>query len=286
MLSDVSVIIVNWNGMHYLDACLRSIDHVPSVVLVDNGSTDGSVAFVREHFPRVRLVENGRNLGFSAANNAGVRACTGEYLLFLNNDTIVRAGAVERLRAAFDRDPAIAVAGGRLEQPDGRVQAGSFGSPPSFEGEWHRIFLRGRSRAPAGNSPDHDLSQYTSMVCGACLMMRRDVLEALGGWPEEYFAYAEDADLCRRTIAMGHRVWYESEARVLHFHGGSGKQRGAWSALRARYISHRSINCYIRRYEGTGRSVAHAALFVVDVLLSGLGLLGRALGRATSTSPQ
>jgi hypothetical protein len=286
MLSDVAVIIVNWNGKHYLEACLGSIADVPSVVLVDNGSTDGSVAFVREHFPRVRLVEHRQNLGFSAANNAGARACSGHYLLFLNNDTIVRPGAVERLRAAFDRDPAIAIVGSRLELADGRVQVGSFGSPPTFAGEWRRIFLRRRSRVPAATAPDHDLSQYTSMVCGASLMIRREVLEALGGWPEEYFAYAEDADLCRRAIAMGHRVWYESAARILHFQGGSGKQRGAWGALRARYIGHRSINCYIRRYEGTARSVAHAALFVVDVLLSGLGLLGRALGRATSTSPQ
>ena|SRR2546426_9776613 len=105
------------------------------------------------------------------------------------------------------------------------------------------------------------------MVCGAALMIRRSVLEELGGWPEEYFAYAEDAELCRRAIARGYRVWFESSARIVHFEGGSGKRAGPWKALRAHLVSHRSVNLYIRRHEGTGPALVHAALLPVDLLI-------------------
>ena len=109
-------------------------------------------------------------------------------------------------------------------------------------------------------------------------MIQRDVLNQVGGWPEEYFAYAEDADLCHRVRAAGYGIWYESSARILHFHGGSGKHRGILMALRSQVIGHRSVNRYIRRHEGLVPAVLHGALFPVGLTMTVLRVFARRQG--------
>jgi GT2 family glycosyltransferase len=279
MVSDVAVVVVNWNGAHYLPACLTSLYGLPSVIVVDNGSVDGSAALVRSSFPTVRLVEAGHNLGFSAANNIGARQCSSRYILFLNNDTVVQAGAIEYMREAFHRDDRIAVVGARLEWPDGRLQSSSLGRPPSLTREIRRLLNIGYDELASGGAAEYDSSHYTSMVCGAAMMVRRDVFQAIGGWSERYFAYAEDADLCRQVIEREYRIWFETTARVIHHAGGSWKRLGTWQAIRLLYLSHRSVTAYIRKYHGVGKALLHRALFPASVLAVGLRRVGRA-GRA------
>ncbi|MFQ5930889.1 MAG: glycosyltransferase family 2 protein [Nitrospiraceae bacterium] len=292
MVSDVSVVIVNWNGARYLQACLGSIYGSTETVVVDNGSTDGSSALVRKLFPEVTFVENRRNVGFSAANNVGSRYCHGRYILFLNNDTVVMESTVSRMRRCFEDDARIAIVGARLERPDGRVQSASARPWISFSREARRILTVHNKQAVYGAGVDYDVSQYTWSVCGAGMMVRRGVLEELGGWPEEYFAYAEDVELCRKAIERGYGIWYESQARILHFRGGSGRGQGLLKAIRAHLISHRSVNRYIRKHEGVSRAVLHAMLYPVDVLLrvirsiseksrKAVGFLYRRAGSAT-----
>jgi len=202
-----------------------------------------------------------------AANNVGARACSGDYLLFLNNDTIVVDDAVAAMRRAFSSEQRVAIVGARLETPDGRPQAGSIDQVPSLTSEIRNTLgLEPAPRRGRGAGFDYNSSRYVSTVCGAALMIRRNVLDVVGGWPEEYFAYAEDADLCRRVLDRGYRVWFESSARVVHVHGGSGRVRGAGRLVAAYLISYRSVNRYIRRYEGVVAALVHAALFPVDVL--------------------
>ena len=279
VLSDVSVVIVNWNGMRYLHDCLSSPFDGAEVILVDNASSDGSVAYVRQHFPRIRVVENETNVGFSVANNIGAGLANGDYLLFLNMDTIVYESTIERMRSAFERDDTIGIVGARLERPDGRVQSASSRPLMSFERELRRMLSVRKRDAVYGAGIDYDRSHYTSSVCGAALMIRRDLLGELGGWPEEYFAYAEDTDLCRRILERGYRIWYESEARIMHYHGGSAKEVGIGRHLRSHLISHRSANLYIRRYEGRGKALIHASLYPLDMLLVGFAYLYRSLRR-------
>lgn len=273
---DIVVIIVNWNGRDFLRGCLESLPTPRAAVIVDNGSTDDSATLVASEYPDVTFIANGRNLGFSAANNVGTAATTAPYLLFLNNDTVVGPGALERMRAVFDRDPSIGIVGGHLHQPDGRSQIGSIGAPPTFQRELRRTFRwRGEWAAPV-DTFDYSRSQLCTAVCGAALMIRRNILKQVGGWPEEYFAYAEDADLCQRVRAAGYGVWYESTARILHFHGGSGKHRGILMALRSQVIGHHSVNRYIRRHEGRVPALLHAALFPLGLAMT---VLRRLTGR-------
>jgi GT2 family glycosyltransferase len=262
---DVGIVIVNWNGERYLEPCLRSIYGRTPIVVVDNASDDRSVALVRSVFPAVTCIRNDRNIGFSAANNVGARACPGDYLLFLNNDTIVVDGAVIAMRMAFANDPRVAVVGARLESQDGLPQAGSIDHVPSLAREIRGTL--GLDPSPEeGVDFDYDSSRYVSAVCGAAMMIRRDVFDHVGGWPEEYFAYAEDADLCRRVLDHGYRIWFESSARVVHVHGGSGRVLGTRRLIAAYLISYRSVNLYIRRYQGAVAAFVHAALFPLDVV--------------------
>ena len=279
MLTDVSVIIVNWNGKRYLERCLGADFDGAELLLVDNGSTDGSVQLVRQLFPEVKVIEVGRNVGFSAANNIGARNCKGSYLLFLNNDTIVGDSAVQVMRRVFDRHEDISVVGARLEKPDGSVQSSSSRPLLSFYLEVRRIFTIHDRETVYGNGVDYDTSHFTSSVCGAALMIRRDVFEHVGGWPEDYFAYAEDSDLCRKVSNARFRIWYECEARVLHFHGGSSKHEGLLLLLRNHYIGHRSVNTYIRKHEGLAKAVCHAMLYPLDLIVLALRSLGRRLHR-------
>jgi len=276
MVSDVSVVIVNWNGAHYLEACLNSLYDVPSVIVVDNGSVDGSGALVRRSFPAVTLLEAGRNLGFSAANNIGARQSSSPYILFLNNDTVVKAGAIESMRQAFHLDHRIAVVGARLEWPDGRLQSSSLGRPPSLGREIRRLLHIGYDELAGGGAAEYHTSHHTSMVCGAAMMVRRDVFRAIGGWSERYFAYAEDADLCRQVSERGYRIWFESSARVVHYAGGSWKRLGVWPAIRLLYLSHHSVSAYIRKYDGRGKALLHRALFPASVLAAGVRRVARA----------
>jgi len=190
----------------------------------------------------------------------------------------VKAGAIESMRRAFGPDHRIAVVGARLEWPDGRLQSSSLGRPPSLGRELRRLIHIGYDELAGGGAAAYQTSHYTSMVCGAAMMVRRDVFQAIGGWSEQYFAYAEDADLCRQVSERGYRIWFESTARVVHHVGGSWKRLGLWSAIRILYLSHHSVTAYIRKYHGPGQALLHRALFPASVLAAGVRRVARVAG--------
>ena len=272
-LTDVSIIILNWNGRSFLPGCLEAIPRTAEVIVVDNASTDGSVELLEAEYPWVRTVINAANLGFGAANNVGVRYANREFLLFLNNDTVVENGALDAMRRAFDQDPDIGLVGARLERPDGTVQSSSARELISPVREFRRMVTFDDREAVYGAGIDYERSQYTPSVCGAALMIRRNVFAAIGGWNELYFAYAEDVELCKQAVDRGWKVWYEASARILHFHGGSSKQRGWTAALWGHLIGHRSVNLYLRRHHGRVAGLIHALLYPVDLLF----LFGRGI---------
>lgn len=272
-LTDVSIIIVNWNGRSFLPGCLEAIPRTAEVIVVDNASTDGSVELLEAEYPWVRTVINAANLGFGAANNVGVRYANREFLLFLNNDTVVENGALDAMRRAFDQDPDIGLVGARLEKPDGTVQSSSARELISPVREFRRMVTFNDREGVYGAGIDYEQSQYTPSVCGAALMIRRNVFAAIGGWNEVYFAYAEDVELCKQAVDRGWKIWYEASARILHFHGASSKQRGWPAPLWGHLVGHRSVNLYLRRHHGRVAGLIHALLYPIDLLF----LLGRGI---------
>ena len=222
----ISVVVVNRNGERWLERCLGSLDDsrslVAEVVVVDNGSSDGSVELVRRRFPDVRLLENRRNLGFGVANNQAAARAAGDALLLLNNDAWLRPGCLERLHARLERDSGLGLVAPRLVGPDGR---------PRFVWSPDRSLLGEavqRLRNPfEGAAVNHGVIEHVlRALCGpgwytaACVLIRRRAFDDVGGFDPGYFLYFEDADLCLRLRRKGWRLDWEPAAVAVHAGGG------------------------------------------------------------------
>jgi hypothetical protein len=230
----LSIVIVTFNSAKDISACLGSLAAQTSsvdveTVIVDNASSDGTAEAVRVRWPGVRVLDAGRNLGFAAGNNLGIRQTSGELLLLLNPDTIVGPGAIDTLIAALDARPDAAVAGPRLVNGDGGAEL-SFGRMIGPLAELRqKLLVTGHDRGlPLVTGYFERLTgrgQDVDWVSGACLLVRRADAEAVGLLDERYFMYAEDVDFCAAIRARGRRVIFAPAARVVHLRGRSGASR-------------------------------------------------------------
>ena len=208
----VSVIVVNYNGRQHLSRCLSALarqDAAHEVVLVDNGSDDGSVDLVRRLFVGVRVLSLGRNTGFAAANNAGARAARGRYLAFLNNDTEPAPTWLMALRAGLDASPDAGFATSRIVYMENPSVVDSAGDVVTRSGG---AFKRGHG------GPASELLEpgYVFGACGAACLFRREVFEEAGGFDEDFFLTYEDVDLSYRAQLLGYRCRYVPDALVAH----------------------------------------------------------------------
>jgi len=253
-LPRVSVVIVSYNACGDLHDCLASLARRVSlpheILVVDNGSSDGSPAMVRRDYPGVRLIENAENLGFAAANNRGLTKARAPYALILNSDAEVQAGAVEAMAGLLDARPGVAIVGPRTLNPDGTPQV-SFGPALTPFAEWRQ---RRRVRAVQARHPAtlraldaetrHEANPF--WVSGSCFLARREALAAVGGFDEGFFLYEEDVDLCLRVRAAGWQIVFTPEAAVCHRLGASMRH----DRFRARLEYHRSHLRYYRKHLG------------------------------------
>jgi GT2 family glycosyltransferase len=218
----LSIVIVTYNAKADVEACLRSLADAPpstphEIVVVDNASTDGVTQAVAATWPSVRIIEMGRNAGFAAANNAGIRATTGAFVLLLNSDTIVPRGALDTLVARLEATPQAAVAGPRIVDAAGTPEL-SFGRMISPIAEV-RQQLRGRNAEWIVRETRRE--QFVDWVSGACLLVRRADAEAVGLLDERFFLYTEDVDFCAAIRARGRKVRFTPTAQVVHLRGRS-----------------------------------------------------------------
>jgi GT2 family glycosyltransferase len=226
----ISVIIVNHNGEAHLRRCLESLvdqGQDLEILLVDNASTDGSVAVVKEDFSRVRLIEHHDNVGFAAANNIAARAAAGEALLLLNIDAWLEEGALDLLAQALDRDPRMAIAAPRLLYPDGSLQ---FGWSPA-RGVVGEALQQLRNRFESRRWAHGRLAWMAGRVAGrnwftaACILVRAAAFRDVGGFDERFFMYFEDVDLCIRLEKAGWRLAEVGGAVARHV-GGFARNSG------------------------------------------------------------
>jgi N-acetylglucosaminyl-diphospho-decaprenol L-rhamnosyltransferase len=229
--SPVSAVVVSYNSATYLTDCLRSLrsEGVSEVVVVDNASSDGSVAAAHGADPDATVVETGGNLGFGTAANRGVAATGSPYVLIMNPDTVVEPGTVKALSEALDRDAGLAVVGPRIENVDGTLYP-SVRRFPDLTVAFGHAFLglvwpaNPYTRRYRMLDWDHDRpANDVDWVGGACVMVRRVAFDVVAGFDEEYFMYVEDVDLCWRLGLAGWRVGYEPGGRVVHALGGSSR---------------------------------------------------------------
>jgi len=242
-----AAVLVNYNAGAELERAIRSISdelagHAWEGVVVDNASIDGSTAAVETFAAHVRLINNSTNAGFARGVNQGVAATSAPYVLIMNPDCRLMAGAIGALRAVLDAHPQCAIVGPRILNPDGSVQGSARGDPDMLTGLFGRTGILRRvvpfmSIARRNVVVDEAIrsgqdSVVVDWLSGACMLARRDALAAVSGFDERFFLYWEDADLCRRLRARGYHVRYAPGATAIHRVGQSSRTARA-SAIRA-----------------------------------------------------
>jgi len=274
---DISIVIVNWNTRELLLDCLASLYATVralrfEVFLVDNASSDGSVEAVQAQYPQIIIIQNEKNLGFAAANNKALRIMQGKYALLLNTDTVLTEGAIANLFAYLENHDEVGMACGQLLNEDGSKQ-NSIANFPSLLGLlcnetvlrllWPRRFSSKRQeyRAPI---------EVESCI-GACLMVRKAAMEAVGLLDERYFFFLEETDWAFAMHRAGWKSCFVPEARIYHLQGQS-----AGHNVRARIMFYRARYQYLRKWFSRLWPL-HALLLmvrlVINVLLNGIGLI-------------
>ncbi|MBV6512700.1 MAG: hypothetical protein FMNOHCHN_02214 [Ignavibacteriaceae bacterium] len=232
----LSIIIVNYNVREFLanlfDTLYKAIEGIEAeIIVVDNASADGSQEYIKQNHPRVILIENRVNAGFSKANNIGLKAATGKYLLLLNPDTLVREDTFRVMMQYMEQDTSIGMAGCKILNPDGTLQ---LACRRSFPSPWVSFCRITGLSALFPHSPlfarynltflDENKSYEVDAISGSFMMVKREVYEKMGGLDESYFMYGEDLDWCLRVQKAGYKVHYVHSTQIIHYKGESTKR--------------------------------------------------------------
>ncbi len=255
-MTDLTIAIVSYNAKEELRRCLVSV-FAPTklesieVIVADNASTDGTIEMLSEHFPGVRVIASPENLGFGSACNLCWRQAKSSLILFLNCDTVLSPLALDRLVALARARPEAGALGPRLVYPDGEIQM-SFGAMPGIASEllqklWNAGYARGTGPLRSVVRSRHSRERSVDWVSGACLLTRRDTLETVSGFDENFFLYSEDVDLCARIRATGALILFTPEVEVTHLLGRSS----ATNRERVVYESHRSRLYFYEKHRGS-----------------------------------
>ena len=269
---DVSVIIVNYNTRELLRQCLESLANETTacareVIVVDNASGDGSVAMVRERFPGVILIASDKNMGFSRGNNVGIREARGKYLFLLNSDTILLAGAIDRLKEYLDQHNEASAAGPMLLNEDRTIQRSWYDFPSVFktfshivgishlayrlaETAFFRRIFSVRDKRPAFMVQDVQNPMQVDYLVLAALLVRRRIFEEIGLLDEHLFFYHEDCEWGYRTGKAHHRTFLVPDARIITL-GGSSSSKHIFMAYRENF---RGLLYVVNKHEGAARA--------------------------------
>lgn len=252
----LSICILTLQARDYLRDCLNSIYAQPpqgefEIIVVDNGSTDGTHEMLEMDFPQITLIRNATNLGFSAPMNQAMRAGVGKYLLWLNPDTLIHPATFDRLIEFMQIHPQAGICGPKVLNTDGSLQEPCRRGEPtpwaviSYFLGLHRLFP---SRKFFGgylmNYMDEDETHTVAGVSGSCILVRREVVEQIGYLDERFFAYQEDADYCFRARQAGWLVYYVPTAKITHYGGQGGSRVQPYRSI---YAWHRSYFLYYRK---------------------------------------
>jgi GT2 family glycosyltransferase len=267
---DLSIVIVAWNVRDLVLDCLESIREAKlgftyEVIVVDNGSADGTVQAVAGKYPDTRVLALPRNIGFGAGNNRGLEIMRGRHAVLLNSDTLVLPGGLEACVAFLDAHPEVGVVGPQLLNPDHSKQNCIHNSPTLVselvgQSLLRRLFPR---RYPS-KLVDYTEPLEVEAVLGACLFVRREVIDQVGLIDEDYFFFLEETDWCHRIRAAGWKVYHLPGAFVVHLYGESTKKK---VPLRTRIEYYRSRDTFFRKNRGPAAYLALRAIVVARILL-------------------
>lgn len=239
-MKKISIIIVNWNGKDFLANCLNSLDKISypnyEIIIVDNNSSDDSVEFIKSNYSDVLIIRNDKNIGFAKANNIGFQKSSGDYILFLNNDTKVRKDFLDKLVTAIESNPGIGGVQSKilsLDRPDLLDSVGAYLTGTGFL--YHFGYLQ-------KDSKEYDKVSYLYTAKGACMMFKREVIGQVGLFDSDFFAYFEETDFCHRVWLAGYKIRYVPDSVVFHKIGGTSNK------MDSGFIQFNSFKNRIRSY--------------------------------------
>ncbi len=265
---DLSIIIVNYNVKEFLQNLLHSIAKASQsisteVIVVDNASNDGSAEFIKEKFPHVKLIVNEKNLGFSKANNIGIKSASGNYILLINPDTIVSEDSFKKMIKFYEEHSEAGMAGCKILNPDGTLQ---LACRRSFPGPWtsfckvtglSTLFPNSRIFARYNLTYlNEDQTYEVDAISGSFMMIRREALEKVGGLDEQFFMYGEDLDICYRIQKSGYKVFYVHSAQIIHYKGESTKR----SSIDETKIFYDAMKLFVKKHLSSS--------FLVEIILT------------------
>lgn len=264
---DLSVIIVNYNVKEFLQNLIHSLTKAAQnisyeIIVVDNASDDGSVDLIKEKFPSVNLIVNKKNLGFSKANNIGLKIAVGKFVMLINPDTIVQEDTIQKMLKFFNDTPDAGLAGCKILNPDGSLQ---LACRRSFPGPWtsfckvtglsslfpnNRIFARYNL-----TYLNEDQTYEVDAISGSFMMAKKEAIEKVGGLDEQFFMYGEDLDLCYRIQKAGFKVYYVHSTQIIHYKGESTKR----SSIDETKIFYNAMTLFVKKHFSNS--------FLVEIIL-------------------
>jgi len=277
---DISICIVSFHARNLLRECLRSIygtvDSLSfEIIVVDNHSEDGTLEMLKNEFPDVRLLVNDHNTGYTRPNNQAIRESGGRYIVLLNPDTLVKPNAIAELFGFLETHPQVGIVGPKVLNRDGTLQkqcrrseARPWDSFCYFSG-LSRLFPHDRRFAGyLMTYLDENLTHEAEAVSGSCMMIRRQVIEQIGYQDENFFAYQEDTDYCRRARLADWKVFYDPSAQIIHYGGEGGSNVQPFRSI---IEWHRSYYLYYRKHFAKDYLFVFNAIYYFGMLVK-LGL--------------
>jgi N-acetylglucosaminyl-diphospho-decaprenol L-rhamnosyltransferase len=269
--ASVSAIVVTYNGLPWIEPCLGSVRGC-ELIVVDNGSSDGTPALVRERFPEARLIEQ-ENKGLGAGWNAGIEAAAGRWLFFLNADAWVVGDGIAKLVQVLEREPEAAVVGPRLRFPDGRLQRSVRGFPTLWRLSTEYFFLRKLAprtkllNAFYGGGFRHDRELEAEFLMGAAFLVRREAIDQVGGLDERFFLFSEEVDWCYRFRQAGWKVIFTPGAEVVHVGAASHAGRLFREQVQGHLL-------FLDKHRGARYAARARRLLAISLTLRGLAFRG------------
>src|SRR5437764_3782 len=268
-MAEVSVVVVTYNALPWIERWLESVRAYETIV-VDHGSTDGTLELVRRRFPQARLIEEG-NTGLGAGSNTGMRVASGSYFLLLNSDAWAVGDAVEQLAAFADSHPGAAVVGPKLLNPDGTLQRSVRGFPTMWRLATEYFFLR--KLAPGTRALNafyaarfpHDEVREAEFLMGACLLVRREAADTVGLFDEDFFMFSEETDWLYRFRQAGWQVLFTPDAEFVHVGGATTKK--SWGPMFAEQV--RGHLRFLDKHRGRREAERARRLLLVSLRLRG-----------------
>jgi GT2 family glycosyltransferase len=256
----LSIVIVNYNAKDLTLDCIASIHQKTSVpfeiILVDNASVDNSASEVKKKSRQVRVIENQINYGFGKGNNQGISKAEGKYIILLNNDTVLKNDAFDKMVDFMGRNPRAGILTCKLYEPDGQAQKNCRSFPVTpFDTMFGRASLLSKlfpnnpiTKKNVLSGWDYNSTRKVDWVSGAAMMVRREVFEKVGLLDENFYMYWEDTDFCKRASEAGWEISYIPDAEIIHFTGRGGGRRSLSLKLYTMFQMHHSAYYYFLKH--------------------------------------